>query len=50
MVFCWMPTVSIYFSDPDEHYLEFIRKLPGNTKSNSKKRVVTYEEWLEIKD
>lgn len=48
MVFCWMPAVSIYFSDPDGHYLEFIGILPGNTKPNEEKRVVTYEEWLEI--
>lgn len=50
MVFCWLPAVSIYFSDPDGHYLEFIGILPGKTTSNEEKRVVTYEEWLEIKD
>jgi catechol 2,3-dioxygenase-like lactoylglutathione lyase family enzyme len=49
MVFCWMPAVSIYFSDPDGHYLEFIGILPGETKPNEEKRVVTYEEWLTIK-
>ncbi|GAB5563955.1 MAG: VOC family protein [Winogradskyella sp.] len=48
MVFCWMPAVSIYFSDPDGHYLEFIGLLPGKTQPNEEKRVVTYEEWLEI--
>lgn len=50
MVFCWMPAVSIYFNDPDGHYLEFIGILPGKTKGNNEKRVVTYEEWLNIND
>ncbi|WP_430408434.1 VOC family protein [Kordia sp.] len=50
MVFCWMPAISIYFSDPDGHELEFIGVLPGKTKSDAEKRVVTYEEWLTIKD
>ena len=50
MVFCWMPAVSIYFSDPDGHHLEFIGILSGETKSNEEKRVVTYEEWLKIKE
>ena len=46
MVFCWMPAVSIYFTDPDGHYLEFIGTLPGKPKSIAEKRVVTYEEWV----
>ena len=50
MVFCWMPAISIYFSDPDGHYLEFIGILPGETQPNEEKRVVTYTEWLKIKD
>jgi len=50
MVFCWMPAVSIYFSDPDGHYLEFIGLLPGDVKSNNEKRVVSYEEWLSLKN
>lgn len=48
MVFCWMPAISIYFSDPDGHYLEFIGILPGKPKPSSEKRVVSYEEWLQI--
>ena len=36
--------------DPDGHYLEFIGILPGKTKSNEEKRVVTYEQWLDIKE
>ncbi|MDT0557422.1 VOC family protein [Ichthyenterobacterium sp. W332] len=50
MVFCWMPAISIYFNDPDGHDLEFIGILPGKSKSNEEKRVVTYEEWLSIKE
>lgn len=48
MVFCWMPAISIYFHDPDGHELEFIGVLPGDTKSDDEKRVVTYEEWLQL--
>jgi catechol 2,3-dioxygenase-like lactoylglutathione lyase family enzyme len=50
MVFCWMPAISIYFSDPDGHELEFIGILPGAPKSEKEKRVVTYEEWLAIRE
>ena len=50
MVFCWMPAISIYFNDPDGHELEFIGILPGESKSNKEKRVVTYEEWLRINE
>ena len=50
MVFCWMPAISIYFSDPDGHALEFIGILPGKPGPNEEKRIVTYEEWLEIKE
>ncbi len=50
MVFVWMPAISIYFSDPDGHELEFIGILNGKPKSEKEKRVVTYEEWLKVKD
>lgn len=50
MVFCWMPAVSIYFNDPDGHDLEFIGILPGASKSDDEKRVVSYEDWLKIKE
>ena len=50
MVFCWIPAISIYFNDPDGHYLEFIGVLPGTTKTSEEKRVVTYDVWLKIKD
>lgn len=48
MVFCWVPAVSIYFSDPDGHYLEFIGMLDGKTRGSSEKRVVSYREWLQM--
>lgn len=50
MVFVWMPAISIYFNDPDGHELEFIGILNGKSKPDREKRVVTYEEWLIIKD
>ncbi len=50
MVFCWMPAISIYFHDPDGHELEFIGVLPGKAKSEKEKRVVSYEEWLTLKE
>ncbi|WP_299115655.1 VOC family protein [uncultured Winogradskyella sp.] len=50
MVFVWMPAISIYFNDPDGHDLEFIGILEGKTKSDKERRVVTYEEWLAIKE
>lgn len=50
MVFVWVPAISIYFNDPDGHELEFIGILKGKSKSNNEKRVITYKEWLNIKD
>ena len=50
MVFCWMPAISIFFHDPDGHELEFIGVLPGDTQSEEEQRIVTYQEWLQIKD
>jgi len=50
MVFVWMPAISIYFNDPDGHELEFIGVIDGESKSDEEKRVVTYEEWLTIKE
>ena len=50
MFFVWMPAISIYFGDPDGYELEFIDVLNGKMKSDSKKRVVNYEEWLTIKE
>ena len=50
MVFCWVPAIAIYFNDPDGHDLEFIGVLPGEQKSDHERRVVTYQEWSEIKE
>ncbi len=47
MVFAWMPAISIYFDDPDGHYLEFIAILDGAAKPEL--GVVTYKQWLEKK-
>ena len=49
MVFVWMPAISIYFHDPDGHELEFIGILKGASKSDTEKRVITYNDWLKIK-
>ncbi|KIL41648.1 glyoxalase [Gordoniibacillus kamchatkensis] len=42
-VFAWMPAVSIYFSDPDGHSLEFISMLPDEPKPEM--GIVSWEEW-----
>lgn len=44
MVFAWMPALSIYFTDPDGHELEFIAILEG--KPQPELGIVSYEEWL----
>jgi lactoylglutathione lyase len=44
MVFAWMPAISIYFNDPDGHYLEFIAIL--DSVPNPELGVITYEEWI----
>jgi lactoylglutathione lyase len=43
MVFSWMPAISIYFNDPDGHYLEFIAVLEG--ESRPELGVIRYEDW-----
>jgi hypothetical protein len=43
MVFAWMPAISIYFNDPDNHSLEFISMLPGKPKPEL--GIISYEEW-----
>jgi lactoylglutathione lyase len=45
MVFGWMPAVSIYFRDPDNHELEFIAMLP--TPPQPELGVVSYAVWTQ---
>lgn len=42
-VFGWMPAVSIYFSDPDGHSLEFISMLPDEPQPEA--GVVAWDDW-----
>ncbi|MBR2567198.1 MAG: VOC family protein [Paenibacillus sp.] len=42
-VFGWMPAVSVYFSDPDGHSLEFIAVLPDEAKPEL--GLVLWSEW-----
>lgn len=42
-VFGWMPAVSIYFSDPDGHSLEYIAPLPEPPRPEA--GVVPWPEW-----
>ncbi len=42
-VFAWMPAVSIYFSDPDGHSLEFISMLPDLPQPEL--GLVAWEDW-----
>jgi len=46
MVFAWMPAVSIYFHDPDQHELEFIAMLEGQPRPDL--GIVSIEEWQKI--
>ncbi len=46
MVFAWMPAISIYFNDPDNHSLEFIAMLPG--KPQPELGIISYEEWKAV--
>lgn len=46
MVFAWMPAISIYFRDPDNHELEFIAMLPGDPKPEL--GVLSYQDWQKI--
>ncbi len=44
MVFAWMPAVAVYFTDPDQHVLEFIAILKGEARPEL--GVISYEDWL----
>lgn len=45
-VHCWVPAVSVYFSDPDGHALELISVLPENPQPNL--GVIPWSQWQEI--
>jgi len=47
MVFAWMPSLAIYFNDPDGNQLEFISILEGDGKPEL--GILSYEDWLEKK-
>lgn len=47
MVFGWMPAVSIYFRDPDDHSLELIAMLPDQPRPEL--GVLSWEEWQRIR-
>lgn len=42
-VHCWMPAVSVYFSDPDGNSLEFIALLPDPPRPEL--GIVPWDEW-----
>lgn len=44
VVLAWMPAVSVYFSDPDGHSLEFISMLDSDPKADL--GVLPYNDWL----
>jgi lactoylglutathione lyase len=46
MVFAWMPAVSIYFRDPDNHELEFIAMLKGMPRPEY--GVISLREWERV--
>jgi lactoylglutathione lyase len=43
LVLAWMPAISIYFNDPDNHSLELIGMLPG--KPSPELGIISFEEW-----
>ena len=43
VVFGWMPALSIYFTDPDGHLLEYLAMLPDSPRPEA--GVVPYSDW-----
>ena len=43
----WMPAVSVYFADPDDHLLEYLAMRPDEPRPDI--GVVPYSEWIEAK-
>jgi len=48
MVFAWMPSIAIYFDDPDGNVLEFIAILEG--KGRPELGIISYEHWQQLED
>jgi lactoylglutathione lyase len=46
LVLCWMPAVSIYFTDPDGHSLEFLAMLPDEPKPDL--NLIPWIEWEQM--
>lgn len=47
VVFGWMPAVSLFFSDPDGHSLEYLAMLPDEPRPSA--GVVSYSQWLALR-
>jgi lactoylglutathione lyase len=46
IVFAWMPAISLYFSDPDGHSVEYLAMLPG--ESRPAVGVVPWSRWQSL--
>jgi len=46
VVIGWMPALSVFFRDPDQHLLEFIAMLPDVARPDV--GVVAYSEWVSL--
>lgn len=46
VVIGWMPALSLYFTDPDVHLLEYLAMLPADPRPEI--GVVSYSEWQQI--
>jgi lactoylglutathione lyase len=43
VVICWMPSISLYFTDPDGNLLEYLAMLPGDADPDG--GIVPYSRW-----
>lgn len=43
VVIGWMPAISLYFHDPDEHLLEYLAMLPQQPRPEV--GIISYSEW-----
>src|SRR5712692_6375375 len=46
VVIGWMPAISLYFRDPDEHSIEYLAMLPDKPKPEI--GVVPFSQWLSM--